>query len=105
MDPIIQKLIAKEIDRALQRNQLPPDSPIRIELQNNAEIGGGYDPEIQVLDESNRVMTLDQRIQELKNDPQFSGYFPPEPPRIRRSDEAKIRANFAKIVSGEVVVE
>ena len=43
-------------------------------------------------------------VDELKNDPRFSAYFPQDPPRIASTDLQKLRNNFAKIVSGDVVV-
>ena len=89
----------------LYRHRLPDDGPLRNELEASAELGGGRTAIVQVRDESNRVMTLDERIQQLKHDPQFSGYFPPEPPRVSRQDQTKLRENFSKIASGEVVVE
>jgi hypothetical protein len=50
-------------------------------------------------------MSLDARIEDLRQHPEFRAYFPPEPPRISRKDEQEVHDNFAKIASGEVIVE
>ncbi|SRR6266536_2754031 len=105
MGSVIEKFIASEIDRALYRHRLPCVSPLRNELEANAQLGGGREAIVYVRDESNCVMTLDQRIQQLKHDPNYSDCFPAEPSRVSRKDERKLRENFSKIASGEIVVE
>jgi hypothetical protein len=105
MGPIVQKFIAQEIDNALFRHHLPYNGPVRDDLEARAEVSGGREASVRVLDESNRALTLDDRIDQLKDDPNFCACFPPEPPRVSRNDETKLRENFSKIVSGQVVVE
>jgi hypothetical protein len=105
MTSIIEKFVEREIDKALRRRGLPWDSRVRSDLQARAEIGGGRDAIVNVCDESNCVMTLDQRIQQLKHDPNYCDCFAAEPPRVSRKDEEKLRENFSKIASGAVIVE
>jgi hypothetical protein len=105
MGSIVAKFIASEIDKALHRHRLPHDSPLRNELEVSAEIGGGRTAVVRVRDESNRVLPLDDRIEQLKDDPHFCAYFPPKLPRVSRNDASKLRENFSKIARGEVVVE
>lgn len=106
MGPIVKQFINAEIKKALYRHSLSSDNPLRSELEAGAMISeGGHDAVVYVRDESGCVMTLDQRIGQLRHDPQFSRYFPADPPRVSRNDGAKLRENFSKIASGQVVVE
>lgn len=104
MSSVIEKFVEREIDKALRRHGLPWDSRVRSELEAGAEIGGGRDAIVNVRDESNCVMTLDHRIQQLKHDPNYCDCFPAEPPTISRNDEKKLRDNFEKIARGEIIV-
>jgi hypothetical protein len=105
MSFIADRFIAKEIDEALFRHGLTSDSPVRGQLQCNAEITGGRQVSVSVRLDGSRSISLDARIEDLRRDPEFRACFPPEPPRISRHDEQKIRSNFARILSGEAIVE
>jgi hypothetical protein len=105
VDPLTQKHVAKAIDRALRRNGLQCDSPIRNELESYSEIGGGYQPEIQVRDESNTLVSLDRRIEQLRANPKFSQFFPGRPGQVSRHDHAKLRENFDAIARGTIAVK
>jgi hypothetical protein len=105
MGSIAQRFVANAIDKALSHRHLPYDSPLRSDLEARAELVGDRNPAVRVLDENNRWVTLDDRINELKYDARYSGCFPQDPLRIARTDQAKLKTNFEKIVTGEVIVE
>ncbi len=105
MGPIVQKFVAIEIDNALSRHGLHENSLVRDDLESRAEVTGARQTVVRVLDDSGRSLTLDDRIKQLRGDPRFSDSFPPEPPRISRTDQRKLNANFAKILTGEIIVE
>jgi hypothetical protein len=54
---------------------------------------------------SNQLVSIHRRLRQMKSEPQFRGYFPPEPPSISLDDPDAVRANFSKIASGEVIVK
>ena len=56
-------------------------------------------------DESDRMLMLDDRIEELRRDPRFVGSFPPEPPKVASGDMVKLTENFVAICDGTIVVE
>jgi hypothetical protein len=101
---IARKFLANEIDKTLSRNQLPYESQLRLELESHAEIVGERDAVVRVRD-GDRLVTLDERISQLRRDPRFSSMFPPEAPRVPKADQGKLRANFQQIAKGEIVVE
>ena len=105
MGSIVRKFVAIEIDNALSRHGLHGNSLVRDDLESRAEITGARQTVVRVLDESGCSLTLDDRIEQLRGDPRFLDSFPPEPPRISRTDQKKLNANFAKILTGEIVVE
>jgi hypothetical protein len=91
-----------KIAQALYRHGLPLDSRVGEELDRSAVIGGGFQPEIMIRD-GNRVITLDQRIGELRNDPNFRDCFPATR-TVSRDNEEAIRAEFDAIARGTTVV-
>jgi hypothetical protein len=105
MGPIVRKFVVDQIDMALSRNHLPYDSSVREDLESRAEVAGARQTVVRVLDESGCSLTLDDRIKQLKYDPRLVNCFPPDPPRISRTDQKKLNANFVRILTGEIVVE
>jgi hypothetical protein len=101
----IERFIADQIEKALDRNLLPTNSPLREILKASAEIHGERNPEVFVPDASNQLVSIHRRLRQMKNEPQFRGYFPPEPPSISLDDPDAVRPNFSKIASGEVIVK
>jgi hypothetical protein len=73
MNPHIQKIIAREIDKALQRHGLSDATPIRNELQARAKPGQGYNGVVRIQDESGGLISIDHAIDER---PPFSALFP-----------------------------
>ncbi|HST09088.1 MAG TPA: hypothetical protein VLL05_01830 [Terriglobales bacterium] len=105
MGPIVRKFVANEIDKAISRHRLPLNSPVRDDLESRAEVIGTRECVVRVSDDAGSSLSLDERIVQLKDDARYSSLFPPDPPRISRSDEEKLRKNFERIARGEVVVE
>jgi hypothetical protein len=96
------KIIAERIQQAMSRYGLPSDSRVRNELEDNAVVGGGFQPEI-VVRKGDSVRTLDERIRELRNDPDFRDCFPATR-TISRDDQESIRAEFDAIARETTVV-
>jgi hypothetical protein len=103
MSSITKRLISNAIEEALRRHGLPPHTAIMRQLESNAEIGGGFQPEV-VIREGNSVMTLDQRIRQLRQDPNFCDLFPPPPRSVSHDDDEAIRAEFDAIARGTTIV-
>ena len=100
-----QKFISDEISSALARAGLGYDHPIRADLDVRAEIVGVRDAVVRVRNESDQILMLDDRIEELRRDSRFVGSFPPEPPKVASGDMVKLRENFGAICEGTIVVE
>ena len=77
----IHRIIANEIDQALHRYGLPMDSPLGAELEKDAVVGGGFEPQI-LIRRGERLISIDERIGELRNDPNFRNCFPRESHRL-----------------------
>jgi hypothetical protein len=105
MSPIVQRFVASEIDKAIFRHRLPCNSPVRDDLESSAQVIGIREYAVCVSDDAGRSLSLDERIAQLKGDARYSSLFPPDPPRISRSDDEEKRKNFERIARGEVVVE
>src|SRR5436309_10276155 len=96
-----KRFISDSIDNALRRRGLACDGPLRNELESRAEIHQARDPEVRARDAADRIVTLDQWLDQIRSNPKFSPYFPAERPRISRFDEDALRDNFAAIARGE----
>lgn len=97
---IAQNFISSKVCEALSRHGIGHDDPIREELEKDAEVAGVRDACVRV-----RGGSIDDRIAELRRDPRFASSFPADPPKVARSDMAKLRENFAAIAGGKVAVE
>jgi hypothetical protein len=101
---IQQSFVDGEVEEALIRARLAYDHAIREVLDGDAEIigppGEGY---LRMRDGRGELVSVDERIKELKADPSFRALFP-DLPKVGRDDEDGIKQNFDKIASGEVVV-
>ena len=52
-----------------------------------------------------QTLMLDDRINELRHDPTYAHSFPADPPKVAKTDMAKLKENFDAIAGGTVVVE
>ena len=102
MNPHIQRIFAREIDKALQRHGLSDATAIRNELQARARVGQGHGGDVRIDDGSGVLIPLDQAIEKYKGDARFRQ---PDPPRVPRSDWQKVSENLDRIARGEVSVE
>ena len=101
--PIQQRFVDDQVVAALIRNGLPYDSPLRQKLNAEAEIigppGEGF---LRMRDDRGELVSVPERITQLRTDPAFRTFFP-DPPKIG-SGEEQIRENFDRIARGEVQV-
>jgi hypothetical protein len=101
----VKKFIHREVVTALIWSRLPHDHAIGGLLEKEAQVVGRTGaPCVQVVDECGNWRTLADRIEELKADPQFRETVP-NPDKVNRSDEERVRENFARIADGTAVVE
>ena len=100
-----QKFIHDEVTRALMGAHLDYDNPIRKVLEREAEIVGVRDAVVRVPGAGGGMLTLDDRIEQLRLDPSHATSFPPDPPKVAKGDMAKLCENFQKIIDGTVCVE
>jgi|SRR5580704_11763734 hypothetical protein len=90
---------------AVKRAGLAYDHPVRALLERSAEITGVRQAVVRVPNESGQLVTLDDRIVELKSDPRYSSVFP-QPERMDiKGDMEKLSENFDAIASGKIAVE
>jgi hypothetical protein len=105
MSQIVRKFVEQQIDVALTRNGLSYTSPVRAELEGEVALLGDRDPIVRICDSNGRILTLDARINALRDDPRFSSSFPSSPKlRIVRNNQEKIRRNFEAVARGDAIV-
>jgi len=100
-----QKFVYDEISGALARAGLDYDRPIREVLYRESDIVGTREAVVRVRNERDQLLMLDDRINELGRHPRYISTFPPDPPKVARSDMRKLTENFAASARGEVAVE
>ena|SRR5437899_12231027 len=102
--PTADRLIEAEINRALLRHGVSLTSAVKADIQEHLQVGSVCGQTvISVHDDRDRLLTLDDYLAELKNDPKYARDFP-NVPQISAIDEAKLRTNFEKIARGQVAV-
>ena len=102
--PTADRLIDAEINRALLRHGVALTSAVKADIQEHLEVGSVCgETVISILNDRGRLLTINDYLAELKNDPKYARDFP-SVPRISVIDEAKVRVNFQKIARGEVEV-
>jgi hypothetical protein len=101
----IRTYITEEIAKAIEWYGLPPGSPLGDVLKANAQVSVGRNPEVLVPDDGGQLVSLNRRLEQMKSDERYRGYFRPEPPKVPRDDWEKLREHFYEIARGEVGVE
>jgi hypothetical protein len=101
MGSITKRFIDDEIGRSLTRHNVATSGRVKAEIERCVQLNG---TSISICD-GNRVMRLDDFIDQLRHNPEFSDEFPPEPLRISRNDVAKLRQHFDEIRQGKMTVE
>src|SRR4249919_3947544 len=94
---IAQRIVSREIDRALTKHNVAPNGRIRAEIEARVEWDAVGVSSVSVCDDNNRILTLDDYLNELRRDPRYEAEFPPQPLRVSRSDIAKLHDNFNQI--------
>jgi len=98
-----KRIVSSKVEQALRKHGLSLDGRLREELERSAVIGGGFQPEI-VIRHRDTEVTLDQRIDQLRNDPNFRDCFPPAPRTVSIDDAEAIRGEFDAIAKGTTEV-
>ena len=100
----LQRLIDSEIQKGLTKHNVAVTSPVTTDLQARVQVFSGLgETLVRIVDDRNRVLTIDAYLAELKHNPEYASYFPILP-RISMTDMAKLSANLTKIARGEVEV-
>jgi len=98
--------INSEIEAAFHRHGVVPGSPLKPLLAKAAEVEtGGRIAAVRIRDEHGRVLTLDDKLDEMKQEYMFKHHFPVGPPIVPATDLQATRANFDEIRTGRVRVE
>jgi hypothetical protein len=84
---------------------LAHDHAIRALLEKSGVIAGTRQAVVRVPSESGELVTLDDRIKELKSDPRYSDFFPQPEKLVAKLDMQRLSENFEAIATGKVVVE
>jgi hypothetical protein len=103
--PIIQRHIEQEVAKALVWSRLPHNHRMSEVLCDEAQVVGrvGH-ARVRIPDAKGNLLTLEERIQQLKLDPRFSDSIP-NPAKIAKSDVSGVRDNFDEIAKGTAVLE
>jgi len=100
-----ENFIKVQIAEALSNAGVVPDSPLKAVLARDAEIETtGRTAAVRVRDEYGRLLSLEEKLGELKASPMFKHHFPVGLPTVSASDLRATRENFAEIASGRVKV-
>jgi hypothetical protein len=102
---IAEQIVSRQIDEALTKNHVSTSSRIRAEIEARVDWDSVSVSSVSVCDDSNRVMTVDAYLNELRNDARYKADFPEQAQRVSRRDIAKLRDHFDQICDGTVVVE
>jgi hypothetical protein len=100
-----QWFIESETGQAVKRAGLQYDHPVRALLEKSAEIVGVREAVVKVRNESGELVTLDDRIKELRSDPRYSDIFPHPEGIVAKGDMERLSENFDAIAAGRVVVQ
>ena|SRR2546422_3998579 len=101
---IVQRLIDSEIQKGLTKHNVAVTSPVTADLQARVQVSSGLgETLVRIVDDRNRVLTIDAYLAELKRNPEYARHFP-SVPRISMTDMVKLSANLTKIARGEVEV-
>lgn len=102
---VAQWHIERESGEAVKRAGLPYDHPVRALLEKAAVIVGVREAVVRVPNESGQLVTLDDRIKEMKGDSRYSSMFPQPERKDIKGDMERLSENFEAIAAGRVAVE
>jgi hypothetical protein len=101
---VAQWHIEHEAGQAVKRAGLEYDHPVRALLERSAVIAGVRQGVVRVPDESGELVTLDERIRQMKSDPRYSALFPQPEATVAKQDMEQLSQNLDAIASGKVEV-
>jgi hypothetical protein len=101
---VAQWHIEREAGEAVQRAALAYDHPVRAILEKSAEITGVRQAVVRVPDESGQLITLDERIKEMRNDPRYCALFSQPEGVVAKQDMEQLSQNLDLIAAGKVEV-
>ncbi len=102
--PVALWHIEREAGEAVRRAGLKYDHPVRALLEGSAVIAGVRQAVVRVPDESGELVTLDERIRQMKSDARYSALFPQPEGIVAKGDTEQLRQNFAAIAEGKFEV-
>jgi hypothetical protein len=97
--------IEHESGEAVKRAGLEYDHPVRGMLEKRAEITGVRDAVVRVRNENGELVTPDEYIKQLRDDPRHSDLFPQPEGIVAKGDMQRLSENLEAIASGKVIVE
>ena len=97
--------IEREAGEAVNRAGLAYDHPVRALLEESAVIAGVRQSVVRVPSESGELVTLDERIKEMRSDSHYSALFPQPEGMVAKGDMQRISENFEAIAAGKVAVK
>jgi cell division protein ZapA (FtsZ GTPase activity inhibitor) len=97
--------IEHEAGEAVRRAGLNYDHPVRAMLERSAVIAGVRQGVVRTPNESGELVTLDERIKEMRNEERYSALFPRPEGTVAKSDMQRISENFEAIAAGNVEVQ
>jgi len=101
-----QNFIESEIEAAFHRHGVIPGSPLKAVLAKAAEIETtGRTAAVRIRDEHGRVLSLDDKLGEMKEEYMFKHHFPKGKPVVPANDLVATREAFDEIRIGRVRVE
>jgi len=100
-----EQFIKVQISEALSNAGVVPDSPLKALLARDAEIETtGRTAAVRIRDEHGRLLSLEDKIAELKESYMTRHHFPKGPPTVPASDLRATREHFSEIASGRIKV-
>lgn len=102
-----EQFIRTEIETAFHNHGVAPDSALKAVLIRDAivETNGLRTAAVRVRDEHGRVLSLDDKLSEMKQEFMYKHHFPKGKPVVAASDLVATRDAFDEIRTGRVRVE
>jgi len=101
---VAQWFIEREAGEAVRRAGLAYDHPVRALLERSSVIAGQRQGVVRVPNESGELVTLDERIRQMKSDARYSALFPQPEGIVAKGDTEQLRQKFAEIADGKIEV-
>lgn len=100
-----QHFIDVTVSQKLSDHGVAHDSPVKAMLSSRAEIETtGTQAAVYYREDDGRRMTIDAKLQELRESFMYRHHFPKGPATVSARDMRATRENFAEIASGRIKV-